>query len=95
MISIVNVGPNDDPNPLGERDYEVRINRRVIATFKHRRSEGISACMEKATEAVKNYHRLEEEEFISNLSAWVQGGDPLSDPRESSGVSVPETFTGG
>ena len=31
MIAIVNVGPHDDPDPTGWRNYEVRINHEVIA----------------------------------------------------------------
>jgi hypothetical protein len=39
MIAIVNVGPHDDADLMGERTYEVRINEQVITTFRHRRSE--------------------------------------------------------
>jgi hypothetical protein len=45
MIAIVNVGPHDDPNPLGERNYELRINSDVIATFKHKRGDGLAKCL--------------------------------------------------
>ena len=45
MIAIVNIGGGDESNPLGERTYEVRINRDVITTFKHKRSDGLGACL--------------------------------------------------
>lgn len=53
MINIVNVGPYNDPDLGGERTYEVRINKDVIARFKHRRSEGLETCLLKAANAVK------------------------------------------
>jgi|GEM_PF-1328285 len=52
MISIVNIGPFDDPNPLGEREYEVRINGEVICTFKHTRMDGLAECLRRASKAV-------------------------------------------
>ena len=53
MIAIVNIGGGDESNPLGERAYEVRINREVIATFKHKRSDGLGACLLAASKAVE------------------------------------------
>ena len=52
MIAIVNVGPKDDPNVFGVRDYEVRINTRVVCSFKHRRADGLSKCLMEASRAV-------------------------------------------
>ena len=54
MIAIVNVGPHDDPDPTGYRNYEVRINHEVIATFRHRREHGLVRCLRLASEAVLN-----------------------------------------
>lgn len=51
MIAIVNV--TKDPKPTGIHTYEVRINYDVIATFKHRREEGLSRCLQKAALAVE------------------------------------------
>ena len=51
MIAIVNVGPHDDPDPTGYRNYEVRINHEVIATFRHRREHGLVRCLRLAAEA--------------------------------------------
>ena len=52
MIAIVNVGPHDDPDAAGWRNYEVRINREVIATFKHKREHGLARCLKVAANAV-------------------------------------------
>ena len=52
MIAIVNVGPHDDPDQKGWRNYEVRINHEVIATFWHRREHGLARCLKVAANAV-------------------------------------------
>ena len=39
-------------DPLGECSYEIRINERVITTFKHNRVRGLSACLRQAADAV-------------------------------------------
>ena len=39
-------------DPLGECSYEIRINERVITTFKHNRVKGLSACLKRAADAV-------------------------------------------
>ena len=38
--------------PLGECTYEIRINEKVITTFKHKRTEGLSKCLAEASRAV-------------------------------------------
>jgi len=53
MIAIVNIGPYNDPDPSGVRDYEVRINRDVVATFQHRRADGLAVCLRHAAAAVE------------------------------------------
>jgi hypothetical protein len=53
MIQIVNMGPHNDPDLMGERHYELRINRDVIACFRHRRGDGLEVCLRKAADAVK------------------------------------------
>ena len=53
MIAIVNMGPHDAHDPMGERTYEVRINAEVICTFRHRRSDGLGACLLAASKAVE------------------------------------------
>ena len=37
MISIVNI--TKQPQPTGIHDYELRINKKVIATFQHKREK--------------------------------------------------------
>ena len=49
MIAIVNISPNADP--VGEATYELRINRAVITTFTHNRSQGLGECLRRAGEA--------------------------------------------
>lgn len=56
MIAIVNVSKN--PEPTGEHDYEVRINREVITTFTHMREENLSVCLRKAAEAVEGIEKV-------------------------------------
>ena len=51
MIAIVNIGPHDD-DPTGWRNYEVRINHEVIATFTHKREHGLARCLRLAAAAV-------------------------------------------
>ena len=54
MIAIVNIGPHDDPDPTGWRNYEVRINHEVIATFRHNREHGLARCLRMAADAVED-----------------------------------------
>lgn len=53
MIAIVNMGPHDLKAPMGWRTYEVRINRDVIARFKHKRSDGLGKCLLEASKAIE------------------------------------------
>ena len=53
MIAIVNIGPHDDPDPSGWRNYEVRINHDVITTFRHKREHGLARCLRMAAAAVE------------------------------------------
>ena len=59
MIAIVNVGPHDDPDPTGWRDYEVRINHEVIATFRHKRDHGLARCLRMAADAMEDVRARE------------------------------------
>ena len=67
MIAIVNIGPHDDPDPTGWRNYEVRINHEVIATFRHKRERGLARCLQAASDAV-----LEKQvnEYTRVFSEW-------------------------
>lgn len=67
MIAIVNVGPHVVGDPLGERTYEVRINREVVTTFKHVRGEGLAVCLRKAADAVDLQTENRKQEIIRAL----------------------------
>ncbi len=53
MITIVNIGPTDpsSTDPKGEHNYELRLNDVVFASFTHRRSDGLAACLRAAAAA--------------------------------------------
>jgi hypothetical protein len=53
MIEIVNVGPFDDPDPMGLRNYEVRLNGKVYSKFQHSRADGLAKCLIAAAESVE------------------------------------------
>lgn len=73
MIAIVNIGPHDDPDPTGWRNYEVRINHEVIATFRHKRERGLARCLQTASDAVLEKQVNEEAMFIRFYAAWLKG----------------------
>jgi hypothetical protein len=53
MIAIVNVSPDTSPK-TGVNQYEVRINREVIASFEHyRKRGGLAQCLRDAADAVE------------------------------------------
>ena len=56
MIYIQNMGPRTE-DPGGERNYEVRINAKVICKFKHARKDGLAVCLKKAATAVEEAER--------------------------------------
>ena len=59
MLVIVNVSPKGVPEE-GANKYEVRINRRVIATFEHDRKPGGAAqCLRDAADAVDRCNETE------------------------------------
>lgn len=73
MIAIVNV--SKELSALGWHDYEVRINQRVITTFKHKREEGLSKCLIEASKAVE-IARSKEVIALTDLLTWDGQGDP-------------------
>lgn len=68
MIAIVNVGPHDDPDPAGWRNYEVRINHEVIATFRHKREHGLARCLHTAAAAVEDGRAKELQAYFGEES---------------------------
>ena len=53
MIAIINRGETHSKTAPDERIYEVKINTKTIVFFTHRRNEGLSVCLKKASNAVK------------------------------------------
>ncbi len=57
-ILITNMGPTDDDQAndvLGERNYVLKINEKVLGYFKHYRKDGLSKCLMKAASIAKNH----------------------------------------
>ena len=50
-IVIQNMGPVGEADKDGLHYYELRINKDVIATFVHRRSDGLALCLLEAAVA--------------------------------------------
>lgn len=57
MIAIINRDPFE-VNPQKEIRYEVKVNHKPICMFKHKPSEGIIVCIEKALKELKNLESL-------------------------------------
>lgn len=53
MIAIVNTEPFEI-NKRKEIFYELKINNKPLCRFKHKRSEGLIVCLEKAVEKLKS-----------------------------------------
>ena len=68
MIAIVNIGPHDGPDPAGWRNYEVRINHEVIATFRHKREHGLARCLHTAAAAVEDGRAKELQAYFGEES---------------------------
>lgn len=67
MITIVNVSTHN--SPFGWHEYELRINAKVIAKFRHKREEGLTKCLERAAEAAKKAKWMEAQEMFDALSS--------------------------
>ena len=72
MISITNVGPHT-ADPGGERNYELRINNELICTFKHKRINGLAACLLNAAKAVER-KKLEGFEKLLFMGSQTKAG---------------------
>ena len=59
-------------SPFGEHEYEVRINTKVVATFTHKREEGLTVCLRKAMEAVERT-KWEETQRAIEAAAATEG----------------------
>lgn len=65
MIAIVNVSAVQ--SPIGWHEYELRINTRVVARFRHKREEGLTKCLERAAEAAEKAKWMEVKAMIDAL----------------------------
>lgn len=61
-IIIQNIDP--DPQPEGVQRYQLRINRKVICEFTHRREEPLHACLRRAAEAAERQLEQTLREFL-------------------------------
>ncbi len=69
MIVIVNVSAHDTPT-TGVNQYEVRINRLVIAKFEHIRTHnGAAQCLRDAADAID---KCREDEKIAIMNAILE-----------------------
>ncbi|MCP4526782.1 MAG: hypothetical protein GY833_12870 [Aestuariibacter sp.] len=80
MISIVNI--SDESAPLvGDNQYELRINNRVMTTFQHERSvDGLPRCLRDAADAmdakrVKDAQRFNEDALLQLATILSDGVD--------------------
>lgn len=75
MIAIVNVSPDGSPM-TGMNKYEVRINRRVIATFEHdRKWDGAAQCLRDAADAVERCREEEKAALLESLLEHIATGE--------------------
>jgi len=66
-MSIIITNVSIKNNPFGECDYEVRINKDVVATFKHNRPDGLAKCLKLAAEAVEEQNWITAMEFATSI----------------------------
>ena len=67
MISVVNVSPEDAPTK-GMNDYEVRINRKVICSFRHDRQYNcLAQCLRDAADAVDKQVVKDQAEVVDEI----------------------------
>ena len=67
MLAIVNVSPEDAPM-IGVNQYEVRINKRVIASFEHHRKlNGAAQLLRDAADAVETAVKREVAEDLKRF----------------------------
>ena len=70
MIAIVNISTHN--SPIGWHEYELRINAKVITTFRHKREEGLTKCLERAAEAAEKAKWMEAKAMIDALSSNME-----------------------
>jgi len=71
MIAIVNVSP-PGTHPGDFHTYELKINRRVITRFQHRRLDGLAQCLRAAADAVEESRAMEVQELMLWLRSYSE-----------------------
>lgn len=72
MLAIVNVSDPSTPS-TGINQYEVRINRKVIARFEHDRQYGAAAqCLRDAADAVEKCTAEEKALMLEHIMALIK-----------------------
>ena len=94
MISISNIGPFTG-EPSGIYNYEVAINREVLATFTHCQTDGLVACLVAAANAVQ-LRKLEsvkagDSPLLEKLSGLIVGIEKLKKSCREESLKSPLT----
>lgn len=74
-MAIIIQNVSEHPEPNGVHEYELRINRLLIARFEHRREESLAVCLRKAADAAERAEREKQKQMIDTL-AKVSIHDP-------------------
>lgn len=67
MIAIVNI--TQPCESVKEHTYSLRINRREICQFDHRRENGLAACLLAAAKAVEKQKWMETAQFLDAIQS--------------------------
>lgn len=66
-IIIRNISPDPIPHH-GACEYELRINDQVITHFSHRRTDGLTVCLQKAAEAAERAKWARVHELLTTIN---------------------------
>jgi hypothetical protein len=68
MIAIVNKGPiNNKQDQTGYYHYNIYLNKKLITSFIHKRSDMMEVCLEKAAMAIRKKEYQEFQEAYTRL----------------------------
>lgn len=77
MLAIVNVSPPNTPT-TGMNQYEVRVNKKVIASFEHdRQYMNAAQCLRDAANALEKARLQEHHDLITALCKTLNGSYPM------------------
>ena len=91
MISIVNIGPHNQNDPMGERTYSVRINSEEVVRFRHKRADGLGACLLAASKAVEAEKWEKADKLLMELTADRKSNQKVTLDAHSASVRSEET----